>query len=235
MCTVTYKPTEDGFILTSSRDEKTIRKTIQPLVYIEKNIKILYPKDTIANGTWIAANNEKRFACLLNGAFEKHSPKNQYLKSRGLILLESFQYSTIIEFINSIDLLGIEPFTLLLIDARRKIEFIELRWDEQTKHVKKIDENSAQIWSSCTLYNLEIRKKREDLFEKWIKSNLDKNILDFHLGKHDLDESNSFLMRRLNGMQTVSISQILYSLSDCFFKYFDLIDDVKTNYNLNEI
>lgn len=235
MCTVTYKPTEDGFILTSSRDEKIIRKTIKPLVYIEKNIKILYPKDTVANGTWIAANNEKRFACLLNGAFEKHNPKNQYLKSRGLILLESFQYSTIIEFINSIDLLGIEPFTLLLIDARSNIEFIELRWDEQTKHVKKINGNSSQIWSSCTLYNLEIRKKREDLFEKWIKNNFDNNILDFHLRKQDFDEHNSFLMKRLNGMQTVSISQISYSFSDSYFKYFDLIDNVQINYNLNEI
>ena len=52
MCTVTYLPQEnDGFILTSNRDESPMRKTIPPKKYVENGVELIYPKDQLAGGT----------------------------------------------------------------------------------------------------------------------------------------------------------------------------------------
>ena len=62
MCTVTYLPLQDnGFILTSNRDEAIVRKiSLPPAKYTINNTSVFFPKDQEANGTWIAtsSNNE---------------------------------------------------------------------------------------------------------------------------------------------------------------------------------
>lgn len=75
MCTVTYIPTKNGFCFTSNRDEKASRETIQPTIYINNGMELIYPKDKVAGGTWVAADGKNRIACLLNGAFEGHKKK----------------------------------------------------------------------------------------------------------------------------------------------------------------
>lgn len=92
MCTVIYIPLNDGFVLTSSRDEKVHRPTLKPKAYLHKNNILVYPKDEIANVTWIAASNKNRIACLLNGAYQNHERKDYYSKSRGQVLIDCFEY-----------------------------------------------------------------------------------------------------------------------------------------------
>lgn len=238
MCTVSYIPHSKGFILTSSRDEKVRRLTDLPKVYPQKNCKLLYPKDSIANGTWIAVSDSKRYACLLNGAFDKHESKGNYQKSRGQILLEAFNYSNFLDFIEAINLQGIEPFTLLLIDASENIMFHELRWDEEQKYVKEINPTLPQIWSSSTLYEKEIKEKRELLFYDWITRFRDEeyiNILNFHIVKHDLKEEDNILMNRSEEMKTVSVSQLLVLEEIEKFTYHDLLANIQTTHLLHEI
>ena len=42
-----------NFILTSNRDETPLRSTIPPKKYVEDEVELTYPKDTIAGGTWV--------------------------------------------------------------------------------------------------------------------------------------------------------------------------------------
>ena len=75
MCTVTVIPkinSELGFILTSNRDEAADREALPPEFYMEKEIKMLYPKDKLAGGTWIGISEKNRLICLLNGEFKPH-------------------------------------------------------------------------------------------------------------------------------------------------------------------
>ena len=141
MCTVTYIPTSTGFYFTSSRDEKASRDTLNPALYVSDGIQLVYPKDALAGGTWIASSLDGKTACLLNGAFVNHAKKENYARSRGLILLESFKYSDANELYNTIDLENVEPFTLLLLDytSGDLTAFDEFRWDGENKHLKKID------------------------------------------------------------------------------------------------
>lgn len=233
MCTVTYIPIKGGFILTSSRDEKVFRPTLKPQLYKHGKRLIIYPKDEIAGGTWIATD-QNRVACLLNGAFDNHVKKDFYSKSRGAVLLESFTYS-IDDFVQNINLIEIEPFTLLLIEFREAIHITELIWDGKSKHLNIPDSSLPQIWSSVTLYSKEERIQRREWFSNWLVTYRDVedfNILNFHTVKHTDNSSNNVMMKRENGLQTLSISQIRVVEGSSKFLYYDLKDKSKTEFDI---
>ena len=114
MCTVTYIPLTNHCYLTSNRDEhKTRGLAIAPKRIHANECEIIYPKDADAGGTWIATKNTGEAIVLLNGGFYKHEPTPPYKKSRGIILLAIFNESNPLLALESINLLGIEPFTLI--------------------------------------------------------------------------------------------------------------------------
>ena len=226
MCTLSFypKPDNNGFILTFSRDEMPNRSSVE----IVKDAKrgLIYPKDVLHGGTWFAVSQTKgRFTCLLNGAFEIHKRHLPYRKSRGLVLLESFEYSTIQDFWKAYDFTNIEPFTMI---SGENNHFWELRWDGFRRHSRQIDKRKSGIWSSCTLYNSEVRSKREKWFSDFLKSK--KGVLDaallwlFHQTPHIDEPEIGILMRRPLGAATVSITQLnyLYSSQTIDFQYYEL-------------
>lgn len=229
MCTVTYIPTTNGFYFTSSRDEKASRQTIPPVKYSRNGLELIYPKDELSGGTWIASSLTGKAACLLNGAFANHHKRKDYVKSRGLILLDSFNYDNTIEFSDGIDLVNIEPFTLLTLDysSGKLTEFYEFRWDGENKHLKKLEQDSNQIWSSATLYSPIIQQARQHLFNQWLVKHQDfedKMILNFHNRKHGLNVSDDILMKGSGDLMTLSISQIHFGNNTSHFNYFDIIN-----------
>lgn len=240
MCTVTYVPTKTGFFLTSSRDEKLSRPTALPEKHEMNGQTLFYPKDEKAGGSWISINNNGRAACLLNGAFKNHKKVKQYSKSRGLVLIDSFNYKSISEFINQVDLNEIEPFTLLLLDFSfgSLNEFYELKWDGENKHTKKVDVDLPQIWSSPTLYSMRTRKNRKLLFESWLNNfneSKDKMIFNFHNRRHGLKISEDILMQGEGDLKTLSISQIHFEMGHVYFNYLDTIENKSISKNiLNE-
>lgn len=241
MCTVTYIPTKSGFFLTSSRDEKLSRPTALPEKHILNGQVLFHPKDERAGGTWISINNNGRAGCLLNGAFKNHKKVDHYAKSRGLVLIDSFNYKSILEFVREVDLNNIEPFTLLLLDFPfgSLTEFYELKWDGENKHVKKLNLYLPQIWSSPTLYSMRVRKNRKLLFERWLNSfteSKDKMIFNFHNRRHGLKMSEDILMQGEGDLKTVSISQIHTEMGQVYFNYLDMIQNKSISENiLNEV
>lgn len=237
MCTVTYIPSSDGFYLTSSRDESMNRPTITPQEY-EVNDQILFhPKDEKAGGTWISVSNKGRAACLLNGAFKKHKKENHYKKSRGLILLDSFNSENISVFVNEVDLDKVEPFTLLLLDFPfGSLEtFCELKWDGREKHIRNINPDLPQLWSSPTLYSFCARRARRQLFNNWLTTfceSKDKMIFSFHQKRHGLKDSDDILMDRGGDLKTLSISQVHIEMNQVYFNYHDIIDETKVSWQI---
>jgi hypothetical protein len=208
MCTVTYIPLKTGFVLTSSRDEKVYRPTFSPAPYFHGSQSIIYPKDKLAGGTWFAVNGHQDTACLLNGAFENHVKKDYYKKSRGQVLLDSFEYDDVAFFVRNYDFEGIEPFTMLLI---RKLGFFVLKWDGVITSLSQIEDKKPANWSSVTLYDRETIQQRERWFSQWIQRNSsapDFNIREFHSSRHAENPVNNILMKRNDGLQTISITQL---------------------------
>src|SRR4030095_8742061 len=169
MCTVTYIPTGEKKFITSNRDEKTFReKALQPKSHLLDDVRLIYPKDGEAGGSWIALNENGNVAVLLNGGFEKHISKPPYRKSRGLVFLDIIKHTSPAKYFLDVDLFKIEPFTIVLFEQNK---LIECRGTEEEKFCKELDQLKPHIWSSATLYDENIRKKREQWFKQWLNKN----------------------------------------------------------------
>ena len=223
MCTVTFVPTKKGYILTSNRDETTLRgRALQPKEYIGKHKKLVYPKDPKANGTWII-HDYNNCVILLNGAEEKHHHTGNYRKSRGLILLDIFDSENPLENWQKIDLNNIEPFTLVLLFENN---LYQLRWNETEKTLTQLSISESHIWSSSTLYSKEVRQNRKTIFFNHLKESnyTPKEILDFHQFKDDKNENDTIVIRRNEHLKTVSITQFEIENNTINTTYIDLYE-----------
>ncbi|UGS22872.1 NRDE family protein [Flavobacterium channae] len=224
MCTVTYIPTSEGCIITSNRDEKTTRKrAIPPQEYTIEGKKITFPKDPNAGGTWIAHDLNK-IIVLLNGAQEKHISKNNYRKSRGLIVLELMISDTTLDHWNTIDLTDIEPFTIVCFENNN---LIQLQWNEVEKTQQVFDAEKPHIWSSSTLYSKEIRLQRENWFHSFMVNKANPSpdeILHFHQFTEAKNKEFGLQINRDNLLKTISITQCQFYDNSIKMNYLDLLD-----------
>jgi len=230
MCTVTYIPQPGGqFVLTSNRDENAARSPQHLDTETVAGATLLFPRDTAAGGTWIAASDFNRVACLLNGAFVKHQHRPPYKRSRGTMVLDFFRFANAHSFFAGYDFEGMEPFTLILVDNGQPWE---LRWDGLQTHVKKLDPQGHYLWSSATLYPGEVGELRQQWFLDWLNGRQDFSraaILDFHRTGGQGDDWNGFIMNREGKVQTVSITQIVKNEGDISLEYHDLLRDQVKN------
>ena len=228
MCTVTYLPKGPaGYIITSNRDEDKTRPTLPVQGYTAGNKTLYYPKDERANGTWIAHEQDAFTLCLLNGANRPHIRKEHYRKSRGLVVLDFFDYNDPLRFAQEYDLDGIEPFTLLMANAGGALATLhELRWDEQRAELITHDAARPNIWSSVTLYPPPVIHAREEWFAEWLQqqeSYTPDAALHFHHFAGDGTDTNSLIMNR-GQRRTVSITCVSINEKEMEMTYEDLVN-----------
>jgi Transport and Golgi organisation 2 len=230
MCTVTYLPLHKReFILTSNRDEDVLRKTALPVKeYLIHTRTVFFPKDPQANGTWIAYDVKGYTLCLLNGAYQAHTKKDTYKKSRGLMLLDFYLYNEPEDFANQYDFKGIEPFTLIMAYScsdTEKVLLYELKWDELKPTLIVHDSSLPQIWSSVTLYSNQIIEQRQQWFNDWLEKNdtyTNDDALFFHHFGGVGSIENDLLINR-GTKKTVSVCCINKNVSHTEIIYEDLI------------
>jgi uncharacterized protein with NRDE domain len=227
MCTVSFLPiSKKHFILTSNRDEAIERPSAVPFTkYNVNNKDVYFPKDQKANGTWIAHDPRGNTICLLNGAFEKHKSESSYRLSRGLMVLDFFEFSSPNDFVENYNFTGIEPFTLIIIDKfSNEYSLQELRWDGKNTHFFKLDELKPRIWSSSTLYTMETKELREKWFNSFLSENQEidpQKIIRFHHFEESKSSKNNLIFEDQN-KKTVSISCIDCNEMESKIKYYDL-------------
>lgn len=225
MCTVTFIPVNGKIFITSNRDEKLLRRqAFPPTIYFENCQRIIYPKDTEAGGSWIAVNEKKVTAVLLNGGFVKHESKPPYRKSRGIILLEIVQTILPVQYFLQTDLSGIEPFTIILFNNYLH----QFTWTGDIKYCRQLDPLQSYIWSSATLYDQNTVAKRE----RWFADFLNKNpypskddIFNFHVTTGDGDKQNDLNMDRDGLLSTVSITSVELFDHHCIMRYADQVNN----------
>jgi hypothetical protein len=231
MCTVSVYPSNDSLIFTSNRDEKIVRSiSTHPEVIEKNNTKYFFSRDASASGTWFVISDKGTIAILLNGAFEKHTSKAAYEKSRGIVLLELMYSNEIVNLFMSYSLVNIEPFQLVVYENNFLCRLI---WDGESKHHITLDKDLPHLFSSVTLYDKETIFQREIEFDLLQKNHqvLSKNLIfDFHLTKKI---SKSYSDTGItNEHKTFSISQAVFTKQDIHYAYHDLILDTV---NIQEI
>lgn len=234
MCTVSYIPPRngEGFILTSNRDERVQRDTIAPSLYTIGGLQLCYPKDVMAGGSWIAANNKGRLGCLLNGGITPHVKKEIHTHSRGRVLIDlvASQQEPMI-FFSYCDLSRTEPFTVITIDQTkdRISGFTEFIWDGSGKYLKNLDPAKPYLWSSVTLYSESERSLRKEWFNRFLQEHgkhiTPEQAYAFHTSKHTTDESINLVMQRNEELKTVSITQVKPDQGSFSMQYVDLVEN----------
>lgn len=226
MCTVTFLPLSNGFILTSNRDEKKERQADFPKTYKSNTGTVTFPQDALAGGTWFAVSKTKMI-CLLNGAFEKHQTTPPYRQSRGKVVLDAFDSDNFELFRETYDYQNIEPHTLVMIDFESEIKLVEMRWDGQQKHITPLNNHQPHIWSSCTLYPADVVAEREKWFAEFVSRNRFEmeHIKTFHKTGGSGDERNDLLMRRTSELKTISLTSFEYHNGQSQFVHENLIEN----------
>lgn len=206
MCTVSYIPRENGYILTSNRDEDPERETIGPEeIRLSDDSKVIAPRDKLKGGTWIAMDGRGRAVCLLNGAFGRHKRRLPYRRSRGHYVFEALQATDFDSFAKEASLDGIEPFTLLMITRDRILKMI---WDGNRKYHWVLPAQTMHLWSSPTLYTARQHGDKEHYFKEKIPTQqiTPEELLQIH-GR---DAVTPFILNR-SEVRTVSITQLIIS------------------------
>lgn len=223
MCTVTFVPARGNYFITSNRDEKYSRKkALAPTVYHHNGCKLFFPKDPDAGGTWITMKENGDAAVLLNGAFIYHASQPPYRKSRGLIFIDVLASDRPSRTFSKTDLMEIEPFTMILFEKGCLYEF---RWDGNERYCKQLSVSRPHIWSSATLYDGLVMKKREHWFASFLNRNpqpTHQDILNFHRFSGDGDSHNDLKMDRGGIYTTVSITSVLLNQDRGVMRYMDL-------------
>ena len=224
MCTVSFIPKGDTYLITSNRDEHISRpRSLEPKEETIGSMRVLFPKDPRAGGTWFAVNEVGVVAVLLNGAFVGHLPNGNYAKSRGLIVLDIISSKNPERMLEQIDLCQIEPFTLVLFNSR----LLEFRWDGNQKYFRPLDKSQNHIWSSATLYQDAVIEHRAGLFHRFTKENTlikPQDVLNFHSNNHD-DFENGFIIDRETGLKTFSVTQVVLDEEETLMRHVDLLND----------
>lgn len=223
MCTVTYVPLQEkGYFLTSNRDEAPHRAATGLMDSLLDKTRVLFPKDSEAGGTWIGVNHWGVTLCLLNGAFQLHQRRLPYRMSRGLLMLDFLKQEKPVECFLSEDLQGIEPFTLVAVSTEA---LWELRWDGQSRFARELNNDEPHIWSSSTLYDTAMQRKRKGWFFSSPASSLPANrmdILSFHKNGGEGDPTYAIVMNRDEVVRTVSITQVCHQADTSEMWFYDV-------------
>lgn len=121
--------------------------------------------------------------------------------------------------IKEINLIDIEPFTLVVVDWNGALKLIEFVWDGEVKHIKNLPQEK-HIWSSSTLFTDEMKKMRENWFLDWQKHNpIDKeSILKFH-HQAGIGDSNVDVVLKRKNVGTVSITSVSKNGNELLMNY----------------
>jgi len=235
MCTVTFIPkSNNDFILTSNRDEAPGRETFPPEIYEEDGVKLLYPKDAVAGGTWIGVSEKKRTVTLMNGGFVAHERKPFYRMSRGVVVKDLLKTENLKTEIENYDFNEIEPFTAIIVDWKTEVQLFRLVWDGLDYHFSE-EPLAPQIWSSSPLYPENLKKKREQWFSEFLFETIkpsQEETLQFHKTAGEGNSNSNLIMDR-GFIKTKSITQIIRKKESIEMRYEDLQTNKISNSVIN--
>lgn len=223
MCTLTFIQNKKGdIIITSNRDERAERATEPPKIHTVHGKQVLFPKDKVAGGSWIALDPNGKVACLLNGADETDHWISSPIKSKGLVLLDAFRYDSLERQLEKESFNGVNPFTLLVFNINEPGKVEELLWNGQKAYTQTKVDPVNQIWSSVKLYDKPLRELRKNYFLNFIE-NPENHASEKILSLHKMPKSeHGLLLNEHSVIQTTSVTQIIINQQKAIMKYDEI-------------
>lgn len=220
MCTLSWKPDAEGYLLYFNRDEQRNRPpALPPTLRQTSGVDYLIPTDAAHGGTWLLANAHGLSIGLLN-----HYPALPQLSatsraSRGLLPLVCADCASAAEAVGRcarLPLTDYAPFHFVAIDTRAAAV---LTWDGHAPHVGWLDPAGAMLTTSSFQPDA-IARTRHAAFER-----LAGNIahaspaqLDAFHRHRGIDPAAGVRMARIDAC-THNISRIVVSRNRISFRY----------------
>ena len=148
MCTISFIPKKDGYLLAMNRDElKSRAVAVPPSLHQFNSLSLVYPQES-SGGTWIGANSRGTLLALMNA----NAPEDPNLAvksvSRGEIipaLLHEYSALEMDQALRALPLAGMHPFRLFAIfPLTREIE----QWDRMVNTRRPAHKNGHAIIGS---------------------------------------------------------------------------------------
>ena len=159
MCTVTFVPNRNGYLLAMNRDEKITRGQATPPTLVEiGSVQVLYPRD-VHGGTWIAASSRGIAFALLN--WNDSGVVQPKTRSRGCVIPALIGRSSVRNAdatLKRFDFQGILPFKLIGFFPAEK-QIAEWRWDQDSLIRDSFTWDSRQ-WCSSSLSDAQAKTRR---------------------------------------------------------------------------
>lgn len=213
-------------MITSSRDEHINRGVaLAPEIRRHAGTNLIYPVDVKAGGTWFVVNEQGAIGVLLNGAAEKHEHLPPYAMSRGQWLLQLFSHHNPSAQLANMNLLNMEPFTLVLWQDQLLNQY---QWDGVDLRHKPMNKDEAHIWSSSTLYNRQMQAEREGWFNDWLAKGPVLSVdsaLAFHQKTAPANSVYGLIISRSTGLTTASITSVFVSHGGVRMSYLDVLNN----------
>jgi len=220
MCTLTFIPKPQGYLLGMNRDERLTRElALLPVTITTSNLHAAYPRES-GGGTWIGSNSAGITFALLNQNPGRHAQVKE--RSRGAIipaLLGSLHFPGAIRHFQSIDLQGMLPFVLvgifpaeqIISQCRwdgRELEFARIGWDVRHWFSSGISDEMARKLRGNTCY--EAWRRRDAGSAEWLRG--------LHASHSPVRGSFSVCVHRPDAA-TVSYTEVVLTGSELTMRY----------------
>jgi Transport and Golgi organisation 2 len=161
MCTLSFLPTGQGYVVAMNRDERISRvAALPPAIFSISAGFAAYPHEP-GGGTWIAANDSQITLALLNWNDVGNTRKMRKLQSRGSLiprLIGESALSAVRSGLSVIPLAGMLPFRLVGISQRETL-VREWRWDSFS--LQQVEQPwSPRHWFSSSLSDAAAERER---------------------------------------------------------------------------
>lgn len=161
MCTLTFVPTEDGYLAGMNRDELFSRpRALPPKIYVKGAMEMVYPREP-SGGTWIACNSQGNLLALLNWNGSESHNLGEKRRTRGLVtpqLIGLPDLSTTDSHFQQMILDGLFPFRLIGVFRSEKV-VNEWSWDGTAKKFLRLSW-ARKHWFSSSLSDSLAEKER---------------------------------------------------------------------------
>lgn len=131
MCTLTFVPTENGYVAGMNRDEKLTRaRALPPKRFDFPGASAVFPREE-SGGTWIGCNSHGNLLALLNWNAVGPRLDGRNLRSRGVLIPELIGANDLTNTharYAQLDLHGVSPFRLVGAFLGESV-IAEWRWD----------------------------------------------------------------------------------------------------------